>query len=38
MQEALGLSCIFITHDLALVRRVAEGIYVLYLGEIVEYG
>jgi peptide/nickel transport system ATP-binding protein len=38
LQETLGLSYIFITHDLAVVRQVAERIYVLYLGEIVEHG
>ena len=38
LQESLGLSYIFITHDLAVVRQVAERIYVLYLGEIVEHG
>jgi peptide/nickel transport system ATP-binding protein len=38
LQEDLGLSYIFITHDLAVVRQVAERIYVLYLGEIVEHG
>jgi peptide/nickel transport system ATP-binding protein len=38
LQEARGLGFLFITHDLAVVRQVADRVCVLYLGEIVEEG
>lgn len=38
LQNELGLSFIFISHDLRLVRHFSDQIAVLYKGERVEYG
>lgn len=38
LQEKIGLSIIFITHDLGVVANVADRIAVMYAGKIVEYG
>ena len=38
LREDLGIGYLFITHDLAVVRQVADRIYVLHRGEVVESG
>jgi peptide/nickel transport system ATP-binding protein len=38
LQQEHGLSYLFITHDLAVVRQLVDRIYVLYRGEVVEHG
>jgi len=37
LQEQKGLSYMFITHDLCVVRHISNNILVMYLGQVVEY-
>jgi peptide/nickel transport system ATP-binding protein len=38
LQEEEGVAYLFITHDLATVRSIADSIAVMYRGEVVRYG
>lgn len=38
LQDSLKLTYLFVTHDLSVVRHMAERVAVFYLGKVVEYG
>jgi dipeptide transport system ATP-binding protein len=38
LQEEMNLALLFISHDLSVVRRIADHVMVMYLGKVVEQG
>jgi len=38
LQKEVGFSCLFITHNLGLIKRLCQRVYVMYKGRIVESG
>jgi oligopeptide/dipeptide ABC transporter ATP-binding protein len=38
LQAKLGLSFLFIAHDLSVIKHMSDSVLVLYLGKVMEYG
>jgi len=38
LQKELGLSFLFIAHDLSVIKHMCDSVLVLYLGKVMEYG
>ncbi len=38
LQQELGITYLFISHDLRMVRYIAHNVAVMYMGKIIEYG
>ena len=38
LRDDFGVSLLFITHDMGVVRQVADSVYILYKGQVVESG